>query len=118
NDFVELLLAHDADANAAGPDGRTPYRLATTLARSDLTELLAGHGAGEQATPVDQFLYACLRADRAEARRLLDADPGLLAQLLERGASVEGITASPDDPKPPSAEVAALFHTYTSTSRR
>ena len=219
NDFVELLLAHDADPNAPGLDGRTPYRLATTLARSDLTELLAGHGAGVQATPVDQFLYACLRADRAEARRLIDADPGLLAQLdendrttliraaetgnndavalmlelgfpletrgengatalhtaaysggadtvrllldraadieardttwdstpldwaivgsgehpatnphadwvetvrtlLERGASVEGITASPDDPKPPSAEVAALFHAYTSTSPR
>ena len=32
---------------------------------------------------VDQFLYACLRADRADARRLLDDDPGLLAQLDE-----------------------------------
>src|SRR5579884_1266446 len=30
--------------------------------------------------------------------------------LLERGASTDGITANLDDPKPPSGEVAALFH--------
>jgi ankyrin repeat protein len=35
--------------------------------------------------------------------------PGTVAALLDAGASTSGITLSPDDPKPPSPEVAALL---------
>jgi hypothetical protein len=32
--------------------------------------------------------------------------------LLDAGASLDGLTLSPDDPKPPSEEVAALLRTH------
>ena len=39
-----------------------------------------------------------------------DADwPGTVSALLDAGASTDGIVLSPDDQKPPSAEVAAVL---------
>jgi ankyrin repeat protein len=89
-ELVELLLEHGGDPGAAGPDGRSPYRLATSLGRADLTALLRRHGARDDATSTERFLSACLRADRATAHRLLAGDPGLPARLTEaeRGAIV------------------------------
>jgi ankyrin repeat protein len=80
-ELVELLLDHGADPDAPGPDGRSPYRLALSEGRTDLADLLRRRGAGDDATATDRFLAACLRADRAEAQRLLAADPGLRAWL-------------------------------------
>jgi ankyrin repeat protein len=93
--LLDQLLVHDADADRAGPDGSTPYRLATAAGRTDLCELLRRHGADEQVAPTDSFLSACLRADRADARRRLQADPGLLARLDdgERAALVRAAEA-------------------------
>jgi ankyrin repeat protein len=82
-EFLALLLAHGADPKAAGPDGRTPHRLAVAAGRSDLAELLRRSGADDDASDVDRFLSACRRADRAEADRLLDADPGLVDRLAD-----------------------------------
>lgn len=82
-ELLELLLGHGADPDAAGPDGRSPYRLATTLGRSDLAALLRRHGARDNATSADRFLAACLRADEASARAELARDPGLVRQLTE-----------------------------------
>jgi hypothetical protein len=61
-----------------GPDGRTPYQLAAAAGRTDLTELVQQHGATDSATGIDRFLSACRRADRAQAQRQLDNDPGLV----------------------------------------
>lgn len=77
-DLIELLLAHGADPNALGPDGRSPYQLATARGRRDLAELLLSHGAQDDATETDRLLAACLRSDRAEVRRRLDENPELL----------------------------------------
>jgi hypothetical protein len=88
-ELVELLLRHGADPHAAGPDGRSPYRLAISLGRSDLTALLRRHGVADEATGAERFLSACLRADRAEARRLLAGEPVLadgLADAIVRAA--------------------------------
>ncbi len=79
--LLELLLAHGADPNLAGPDGRSPYRVATAAARSDACELLRRFGADTDVPAVDRFVAACLRADRAEAQQQLDADPDLRARL-------------------------------------
>jgi ankyrin repeat protein len=89
-DLVALLLEHGADPEAAGPDGRTPYQLATAAGRSELAGLIRRHGAADTATPADRFLSACRRADRADARQLLDGDPDLLERLTgdERAAIV------------------------------
>ena len=89
-ELLELLLGHGADSTAAGPDGRSPIRLATAAGRADLVELLRRHGADDEATAADEFLSACLRADRGSAQRQLADHPGLLSGLLddERAAIV------------------------------
>jgi ankyrin repeat protein len=80
-ELVELLLGHGADPDAAGPDGRSPYALATSQGRTDLTGLLRGYGARGDASDVDRFLSACLRTDHAEAKRQSAAHPGLPGQV-------------------------------------
>ena len=89
-ELVELLLGHGADPEAAGPDGRSPYRLAISQGRADLAAVLRRHGARDDATGAERFLSACLRGDEAAARRLLAGDPGLPGRLTEseRGAIV------------------------------
>ncbi len=82
-ELVELLLAHGADPNAAGPDGRSPYRLATARGRSELAELLRRRGAHEDATASDRLLLACLEGNRTEMERLLASDPELHDRLDE-----------------------------------
>ena len=79
--LVEMLLAGGADPDAAGWDGRTPYQLAVRRARDDMAGLLARYGARDETTSTDRFIGSCLRGDGAAARRLLDADPDLLARL-------------------------------------
>jgi ankyrin repeat protein len=82
-EFLELLLDHRADPDAADPAGRTPYQLATAAGQTELADLLRRHGAADTATSIDRFLSACRRADRAEADRLLADDSGLLGRLSE-----------------------------------
>jgi hypothetical protein len=90
-EMLELLLAHDADPNGAGPDGRSPYQLATAHGRGDLTELLRRHGARQDAGDADAFLFACRTADDAQARRLQAGDPTIVDRLTgaDRGATVQ-----------------------------
>jgi ankyrin repeat protein len=83
-ELLDLLLESRADPNAAGPDGRSPHRLATAAGRPDLVELLRRYGgADDQATAGDRFLCACLQADRTSAERQLSDDPGLAAKLTD-----------------------------------
>src|SRR5260370_12088592 len=74
-ELVELLPRHGAAPHAAGPDGRSPYRLATSLGRDDLTALLRRPRAADEATGAKRVLSACLRTDRAQPRRLLAGEP-------------------------------------------
>jgi ankyrin repeat protein len=89
-ELVELLLERGADPSAPGPDGRSPHRLATGGGESEVAALLRRHGARDDAGAAERFLSACLRADRADARRQLSLDGGLLDRLsgAERGALV------------------------------
>lgn len=96
-ELAELLLDRGADPDGAGPDGRSPYRLATSLGRDDLTALLRRHGARDDATGTERFLSACLRADRAEANRLRAGDPGLPARLTEAERSAIETAAARGD---------------------
>jgi ankyrin repeat protein len=80
-DLVALLLDHGADRDLSGPDGRTPYRLATTAGRTDLLEVLRSHGAVEDATASELFLASCMRGERQDAQRRLDDDAALIDSL-------------------------------------
>jgi ankyrin repeat protein len=80
-ELVELLLAHGADPDAPGRDGRSPYRVALTYGRRDLAELLRRHGARDDATGAELFVAACLDPDRDEAERRLADEPGLFDDL-------------------------------------
>ena len=82
-DLVELLLGHGADPDAAGPDGRSPYRLAMSQGRSDLTALLLSYRARDDTTDADHLIAACLRADGASARQQVVRHPGLPGRLTE-----------------------------------
>lgn len=89
-ELVELLLAHGAEPDAPGPDGRSPHALATGQGRTDLAELLLRYGAADDATEIDRFLSACQRANRAEVQRQVARDPGLPGRLTaeQRGEAI------------------------------
>ncbi|MDE3075709.1 MAG: ankyrin repeat domain-containing protein, partial [Chloroflexota bacterium] len=82
-ELIELLLAHGADVNAPGPDGRPPYRLATSQGRGDAAQLLRRYGADERLTETDRFLSACLRNDRSEAENVMKDHPDVIARLSQ-----------------------------------
>ena len=73
-EIVELLLAHGAEPEAPGSDGRSPHALAVSKGRDDLAQVLRRYGARDDASDVDRFLAACLSADREAARRQLPSD--------------------------------------------
>jgi len=86
-ELIELLLAHGADAITPGPDGRSPYRLASSLDREDVVGLLVRYGAHDDRTAVDRLLGACRQADRETAMRLVAEDPGLPGRLTAAEAA-------------------------------
>lgn len=79
--LIALLLAGGADPDGRGQDGQSAYRQAVRHGRTEVVELLAAHGAQNDTNPVDQFLGACVRADRADAERQLAARPTLVDEL-------------------------------------
>ena len=80
-ELTGLLLAHGADPDAPGPDGRSPYALATVQGRADLATLLRRYGAADNITGTDRFLAACQHADQAAVEQQLTHDPGLPGRL-------------------------------------
>jgi ankyrin repeat protein len=80
-ELTGLLLAHGANPDTPGPDGRSPYTLATVQGRTDLAVLLRRYGAADDTTGTDRFLAACQHADQAAVRQQLAQDPGLPGRL-------------------------------------
>src|SRR5215510_10107475 len=93
-EIVDLLLAHGAEPAAPGPDGRSPHALAASMGRTDLAALLRQHGAPDDATDLDVFLSACLRADRAGAERQVASRPRFLSQLTSEQQAAAMIRAA------------------------
>ena len=89
-DRVRLLLQHGVDVDGRGTrhpvvQGRTAHEVATLNGHEEVAALLRAAGASMASLDtVETFLAACLRADRAEVERLVTADPGLVAQAVER----------------------------------
>jgi ankyrin repeat protein len=82
-ELADLLLTYGADPDAPGPDGRSPYRLATSLGRADLGAVLLRHHARDDATDAERFVADCLHADDVSARARLARQPGLVAGLSD-----------------------------------
>ncbi|HEX4701068.1 MAG TPA: ankyrin repeat domain-containing protein [Pseudonocardiaceae bacterium] len=82
-ELITLLLERGADPDTPGRGGLVAYQLALRHGRTDVAELLLRHGATDSASAIDRLLAACRRADNAEARRLVDADPGLVGTLTD-----------------------------------
>jgi ankyrin repeat protein len=76
-ELLDLLLAHGAERGRPGPDGRSPYTLATVQGRPDLADVLLRHGAADDSSDTDRFLAACQHADVAAVAEQLARDPGL-----------------------------------------
>ncbi|HEX5407607.1 MAG TPA: ankyrin repeat domain-containing protein [Pseudonocardiaceae bacterium] len=80
-DVVAPLLAAGADPNAVGADHRSVIRTAVRRGNQDVARLLRRYRAHDDTTEVDNFLGACVRADRATVDQLLSVAPGLTRRL-------------------------------------
>jgi ankyrin repeat protein len=82
-EMLELLLQRGADPDARGQDGQSACRLAVRQGQTEVVDRLRSSGAQDDATEVDRFLAACVRADRPEAERHLIRRPRLVDDLAD-----------------------------------
>ena len=79
--MVERLVHHGADVSQRRADGATPHTVAATYGNQNIADWLLAHGATSELSPLDEFVAACARGDRATAHAMLATHPGLRAQL-------------------------------------
>jgi ankyrin repeat protein len=91
--ILRLLVEHGADLAALDGSDRTPFALALRTGRPDLADALAALGADPTAATLDRLLGALARGNEAEARALLDRDPGLLDEVTggDRETLIEAV---------------------------
>jgi ankyrin repeat protein len=80
---VEALLEAGANPNVKTKDGVSAYLFALHYAMTDIAEMLRESGADEALFLEDQFVAACARVDRTEARRILAAHPDIFSRMSE-----------------------------------
>lgn len=78
-EVMAVLLEAGADPDSATRDGISPVRQAVRRGADEVAELLLRYGATDDVSPMDRFLGACARGDRAAASR----HSGLLGQLSD-----------------------------------
>jgi ankyrin repeat protein len=108
-----LDLGFPADARSEQDNGATALHLAAAAGSLGTVRLLLERGADIEvrdtawnSTPLEWAIVG------SGMRLGHDPDPdwpATISALLDAGASTDGIALSPDDPKPPSPEVAALL---------
>jgi len=79
--MAELLVHHGADPVRRRADHLTPHTLAELNGNHDVARWLLAHGATDELSPVERFIAACARADRAAADTMLAARPSLRTEL-------------------------------------
>lgn len=89
-DRVRLLLQHGVDVDGLGSrhpvvHGRTALDVAEFNGHAEVAALLRAAGATPGSLDaVQSFLATCLRADHAQVEQQRRADPGIVAQALQR----------------------------------
>jgi ankyrin repeat protein len=78
---VELLVTYGADVMKRRGDGCTPHTLAEMNGNHDIATWLLAHGATDELSPLERFVAACARSDRAQADAMLDSAPHLRSDL-------------------------------------
>ena len=78
---VERLVEHGADLSRRRRDGATPYTLAELHGNREIAAWLLAHGAVDELSPLERFIAACARADRAAAEAMLEVHPALRSEL-------------------------------------
>jgi hypothetical protein len=79
--MVERLVKHGADVSQRRADRATPHTVASLYGNEEIADWLLEHGARDELSPLDRFVAACTRGDRARAEAMLAAHPGLRAGL-------------------------------------
>jgi Ankyrin repeats (3 copies) len=79
--MVELLVHHGADIHLRRSDGRTSHTLAAMHGNQAVADWLRFHGAKDELSPLEGFVSACSRGDRATADSMLRANPRLRTEL-------------------------------------
>jgi ankyrin repeat protein len=122
SEAVELMLDLGFPIESRGDDGGTALHVAAYAGSANTVRLLLERGAEIEArdttwnsTPLGWAAVGSgYQPDDDPAANWIDT----VLTLLEHAASTNGITFSPDDPKPPSPEVAALLRGHLDPRRR
>lgn len=87
--MIEPLLDHAADpALRNARDGRSAVVLAARRGRGDVLELLKKRGSAFDLDGVDRLIAACAEGDCDRARRLSQAEPSLLQDMIAQGGTL------------------------------
>jgi ankyrin repeat protein len=78
---VRALLDAGANPRALDAEQRSAWRHAADHGLPEVMRMLEEGGSGEPLTAGEKFVAACASADAGEARRLLAANPALIASL-------------------------------------
>jgi len=107
-----LDLGFPVDAHG-GDDGGTALHAASYAGSAEVVRLLLDRGADIQARDATwnstPLVWAAIGSGEQPAGHPRPDWTATTQALLEAGASADDVTLSPDDPKPPSPEVAALL---------
>jgi ankyrin repeat protein len=86
---MTALLDHGADPTVVrSKDGRSALQIAAHRGRGDMLRLLETRGVPLNFTGVDRLIAACAMDDRETIRMLLDQEPALRSELIERGGAL------------------------------
>ena len=110
---VALMLKLGFPVETRGEDGGTALHAASYAGHVETVRLLLDRGADVEARDLQWTSSPLVWASVGSGEGRDASRPGdwveIVRTLLEQGASTADITLDPDDPKPPSLEVAALL---------